>query len=299
MWRFVHITDPHLASTTDGRWNNEFLCTMMPDVMDCLRGDLARIAPDFLLATGDIMSRQTREAAFEARALMDSLGIPYFPLGGNHDFLSPDSRRWFMEAFGDLLPGGSPFYSFTHKNLHFCMLDAWWKGSNGNLSPTSQSLTDDAGMAETEDAEWAIPPHEAAWLEEQLQARADMPTVIGSHYPLIAIPHRQRRPGMMDAGGLDNGDLLVEALARHPQVKAVFSGHVHLHFIERNTHLTHVSTGALPEYPTEFREVRVYEDRMEVLTHGLSDPSFAERSRIPGREWTRGEEEDRRAVIPL
>ena len=58
-------------------------------------------------------------------------------------------------------------------------------------------------------------------------------------------------------------------------------------------------TSALPEYPSEYREVCVYADRLEVRTLGLSDGAFAERSLIPGKEWTRGEAEDREAVIPL
>ena len=97
MWRFVQLTDPHLASRRDGEWNNGFLCTMMPDVMACLRRDLAALAPEFILATGDICSHQTRAAMFEARDLMESLGIPYYPMGGNHDFVLEDSRDWFVE----------------------------------------------------------------------------------------------------------------------------------------------------------------------------------------------------------
>lgn len=59
--------------------------------MACLAKDLKALAPDFILATGDIVSKQTREAMFEARDLMDSLGIPYYPMGGNHDFVLQDS----------------------------------------------------------------------------------------------------------------------------------------------------------------------------------------------------------------
>ncbi len=72
-----------------------------------------------------------------------------------------------------------------------------------------------------------------------------------------------------------------------------------MHFIEVRDGITHVCTGALPEYPTEYRDICVYEDRMEVTTRGLSDASFAARSLIPGNEWTAGEPEDRTATISL
>ena len=99
MWRFVHLTDPHLGSQVDGEWNNKFLCTMMPEVMECVRKDLAEIKPDFILPTGDLASKQTREAMFEARDLMDALDTPYYPMGGNHDFVLEASRGWFLDAF--------------------------------------------------------------------------------------------------------------------------------------------------------------------------------------------------------
>ena len=106
MWRFVHLTDMHLGSATDGEWNNRFVCTMMPEVISCLRRDLAKINPDFLLVTGDIVSQQTRDATYAARDLLDSLHIPYYPAGGNHDFLTEETRAQFIEAFGAHLPDG-------------------------------------------------------------------------------------------------------------------------------------------------------------------------------------------------
>jgi hypothetical protein len=36
---------------------------------------------------------------------------------------------------------------------------------------------------------------------------------------------------------------------------------------------------------------------MEIQTLGLSDPEFATRSLIPGKNWTAGESEDRKVVI--
>ena len=82
MWRFVQISDQHLGSQIDGQWNNRFLCSMMPDVIRCLKRDLTGLQPEFILATGDLSSQQTRDAMFAARDLLDSLGFPYYPMGG-------------------------------------------------------------------------------------------------------------------------------------------------------------------------------------------------------------------------
>jgi len=299
MWRFVQLSDPHLGSTRDGEWNNRFLCTMMPDVMRCLRRDLKALTPDFLLVTGDIASRQTRDAVFAARDLLDALGLPYYPMGGNHDFVSEESRSWFLEAFEARLPDADTVYSFTHKGLHLCALDPWWKWSDDSLCPFSEKDVAKKLDVSPAGARWAVPPHQLAWLDEDLAAHAETPTIVASHYPVIPIPERMQRPGMKDAGHLDNGDMVAELLLRFPQVKAVLSGHVHMHFAESRDGLVHVVTGAMPEFPTEYRDVQVWDDRIEIRTCPLSDASFAARSLIDGRDWTAGEEQDRTLTIPL
>jgi len=271
---------------------------MMPEVVSCLRRDLAKLEPDFLLVTGDIVSHQSRDATYASRDLLDSLGIPYYPTGGNHDFLSEAARARFVEAFGAHLPDGDTVYSFTHKGLHFCILDPWWKWSDGTLCASSEQSVAEKIDFTLEGARWALPPHQFAWLESDLEEHTE-PTIIAMHYPAIPIPRRMHRPGMKDAGRLDNGDLLIELLLRFPQVKAIFSGHVHMNFIEPRNGLVHIVTSSLPEYPTEYRDVRVFADRLEISTLGLSDESFAARSLIPGHEWIAGERPDREAVIRL
>ena len=299
MWRFVQLSDPHLASQRDGIWNNRFLCTMMPDVMQCLAGDLAVLKPDFVLVTGDIASTQTREAMFEARDMMERLRVPYYPMGGNHDFVLPESREWFIEAFRDRLPEPRTYYSFTHKNLHFCVLDAWWMWSDGTLSEVSEASIAKNLDTSLKGARWAIPPHQFNWLAEDLRQNPRTPAVVAVHYPAFAIPARLHRPDFNDGGCLENRDLLLECLAGYPQVKAIFSGHVHLNFVARQNGIVQVVTGALPEFPTEYRDVQVFDDRMEVRTLGLSNPEFARLSLIPGKQWTAGDLEDRQVVIPL
>jgi 3',5'-cyclic AMP phosphodiesterase CpdA len=289
----------HLASMVDGEWNNRFLCTMMPDIITCLRRDLAQVKPDFLLITGDIASQHSRDAVFAARDLLDSLEIPYYPMGGNHDFVVENSRKWFIEAYVARLPKKETYYSFTHKGLHICALDPWWKWRDDSLCPLSEKSVENTVEVSTRGARWALPPHQLSWLEQDLTEHAKLPTIIALHCPLVPIPKRMHRPGFKDAGHLDNAPLALEIIRKHPNVKAVFAGHVHMHFIEQNDGLTHVTTGSMPEYPCEFREIIVNEHKMDVVTHKLSDSMFAERSLIPGKEWTKGEPQDRQVSITL
>lgn len=299
MWKFLQISDPHLSSKRDGVWNNRFLCSMMPDVWKCLKKDVAKLKPDFILATGDIVSQHSREAVFDARDMFDSLGIPYYPMGGNHDFYNMESRAWFIEAYAKHLPTPNTVYTFVHRNLRFCVLDPWCVWDDGELMPFPQPENVKRQETDLRDSRWALPPEQFVWLESVLEAFPKHPTCIALHYPPLAMPVRIRRPDYNDAGSLENGDLLVNVISHYPQVKAIFSGHVHTNAIVRRNGIVQISTSALPEYPIEFREVQVFRDRLEVITHGLSDPSFAEKSLIPGHDFTRGEEEDRSIAIPL
>ena len=244
LWRFVHLSDPHLGSTHDGEWNHRFLCTMMPEVVACLRRDLAALAPDFLLITGDVVSRQTHKAMQEARELLDSLEIPYYPMGGNHDFVLHDSRAWFLEAFAHRLPTYNTVYTFSHKGLRFCVLDAWWRWPDGALMPVAPQKARETMEEDLKGLYWALPPEQLTWLDAVLKAHAHETTVLAVHYPAIPIPARLRHPGLKDGGYLDNGHLLLQMTDRHPQVAAIFSGHVHLHFIEPAGRLVQVTTGA-------------------------------------------------------
>ena len=297
MWRFVHITDPHLASTRNGVWNNKFLCSMMPEVMACLKQDLKRLNPDFLLVTGDIVSHHTRDAVFEARDMLESLGFPYYPMGGNHDFYSMESRAWFLEAYAHRLPTPNTVYSFLHKGVRFCVLDPWWVWRDGSLMPIAEPDIVKKQEEDLRDTRWALPPEQFVWLESVLNAFPEQPTFIATHYPAMPPPEHFYQPDYNFAGSLENGELLAGVLSQYPQVKAVFSGHVHTNAITRDNGILHVCTSALPEYPVEFREVAVNEESVEIRTHSLSNPEFAKRSLIPSREYTCGTEADRRAVL--
>ena len=299
LWRFVQISDPHLGSETDGEWNNGFICTMMPDVIRCLKRDLEGLAPDFILATGDISSHQTRDAMFASRDLMDSLNVPYYPMGGNHDFVVKESRDWFIEAFHAQLPEKRTFYSFDHKNIHFVVLDPWWKWTDGTISEISELFVAKRQEKTLDAARWELPQEQMDWMKADLEAHAGQPCIVSCHYPAMTLPKRCEHPGLKNAGTLENGDEIIEVLRGYPQVKAYITGHMHMHIIEPDQGFTHVVTGALPEYPVEYRDIQVYEDRLEVHTCSLSDPSFSARSLLPGKSFTAGEACDRHAIIPL
>jgi 3',5'-cyclic AMP phosphodiesterase CpdA len=291
MWRFVLISDPHLGVLENGAVAGRDLSASMPDVLRCLRSDLARLNPEFLLVMGDISCCSSRDAVFAARDLLDSLKVPYYPMGGDRDFLVEAARGWFLDAFQAQLPVRDTVYSFTHKGLHICVLDPWWQWPDETLCPFAENGEPAGG--------WAIPPHQFDWLEDDLNVHKDAPTVVAMHYPAVPAPARLHPERLPHEPALHNGVLLTEVLANHRQVKAVFSGHARLHYAVQENGLIHVVTGPLSEFPMEFREVHVYDDRLEIHTRGLSDQTFAAHMKAPRDDWPTGESADREAVIPL
>jgi len=291
MWRFIQLSDPHLGSQIHSARNGRVESALIPAMVGCLRRDLSELQPDFLIVTGDIARPDSRDAVFAARDLMDSLGVPYYPMGGSSDFRYEHSREWFMEAFGAHLPNRAAHYSFTHKDVHVCVLDPWWRWTDGTLMPF--------GEDDVSPPCWVIPPEQFEWLEGDLLEHEEEATVVAVHPPSILPEPGTTQNRTVPPGHLENAKLLVERLTAHAQVRLVLSGGFHAHYIAREKGFTQVVTAALTEYPVEFRDIHVHEDRFEVHTKGLSNATFASQSMVHEKEWTRGTDEDRFAVIPL
>jgi 3',5'-cyclic AMP phosphodiesterase CpdA len=182
-------------------------------------------------------------------------------------------------------------YSFTHKEIHFCVLDPWWEWQDGSLMPFSDGH--DAAP------EWRIPPEQYDWLEADLTEHAGEATIIALHPPAILPENEALQESMARYGMLKNTHQFIRFLSAHAQVKLLLSGNVHAHYIARKQGLTQVVTGSLTEYPVEFRDVHVHEDRFEIQTRGLSNAAYASQSQARAAEWARGSERDRYAVIPF
>ncbi len=293
MWRFLQISDLHFGEAPYPHAINQSMHRQIPEIMHCLRKDARELEPDFLVATGDLANQKGCDPVFAARDLLDFLDLPYYPVGGDADFQEAESRTWFIDAYSGHLPLADTVYSFTHKNLHFCVLDPWRLWPDGSLAPIMPS-------DESREEVWALPPHQLRWLEDDLSSHQDFPTVVLVHYPVLPVPeHRGPCDDGKPRGRMVKEHLLLELLANHKQVKLILTGHSHYHSIRSHKGLIEINTGSLIEYPIEYRDFHVYEDRVEVYTLGLSNEAFAGESLIEGREWPRGRAEDRESVIPL
>lgn len=93
------------------------------------------LAPDFILDTGDLVSRYgagkqmlppslVAKRSAQAATILSRLEAPVFLVPGNHDFAFPWSRRAWSRNFGHLDAGACCDYSFNHGNCRFVSVDA-------------------------------------------------------------------------------------------------------------------------------------------------------------------------------
>jgi len=152
--------------------------------------------PDILLLTGDLTQDETPASYERLRQAVSALGIPTYWIPGNHDILSTMQPILQGTVF-------SPERAFQAGGWNVVLLDSVIpQHTAGKLSNT-----------------------ELAFLDQQLQAFPQMPSMVVLHHPpcLINSP-------WMDEIGLQNAEAFYEVLGRHPQVKIVLFGHIHQAF---------------------------------------------------------------------
>jgi 3',5'-cyclic-AMP phosphodiesterase len=154
--------------------------------------------PDAVLLSGDITEHATDVEYELAAELLAPLTMPLHLLAGNHD--DPDRMRAHLAAPGQ--PGEPLQYSIHVGSLRLVACDTTVRGQ-------------DAG---------ALGPERLAWLDNELAADRDTPTVLAMHHPPVLIGME-----VLDGIGLVEADRVAvgELVAANPQVKRIVSGHVH------------------------------------------------------------------------
>lgn len=154
--------------------------------------------PDAVLVSGDL-THDGGLAEFElARELLERLQVPLHVFPGNHD-----DRALLREAFELPGEGGETVnYSAEVGELRLVAFDSNVPGQDPGRY--------DAGQLR--------------WLDSELGAQPDRPTLLAMHHPPLATGIRE-----WDEINLEPGqrELLAEVVAQHPQLRAIVGGHLH------------------------------------------------------------------------
>ncbi|MGI9294458.1 MAG: phosphodiesterase [Pseudomonadales bacterium] len=192
----AQITDPHIKA--QGRLAYRKVNTAA-NLNRCVHHLLhLKRRPDIVLMTGDLTDFGRVEEYQLLRKLIAPLDMPVYVIPGNHD-----ERENFREAFKDhqYLPRtGDLRYVIEDYPLRMIGLDTTIPGKPGG----------------------ELCSNRLGWLDEQLRAEPDSPTLIFMHHPPVVSGIRH-----MDVQNCKNGDALGRLLRGHPQVFQILCGHVH------------------------------------------------------------------------
>jgi Icc protein len=188
----AQLTDPHIGAT----WGPG-------DPVGGLRAVIAsilRLRPgvDAVLISGDLADHASDSEYEQLAALVADLEVPVYVLAGNHD--DRDALRRHFDLTGEL---GTPLqYAVDLGSMRLIALDTTRPGHDGG----------------------ELNQERLAWLDAELAAVPDKPTLLAMHHPPLAtgIP-------AFDEIGLPVADqrALGEVVQRHPQALRLIAGHVH------------------------------------------------------------------------
>ena len=154
--------------------------------------------PDVVLATGDLVNDGVAAEYDHLADILSELEITLYAVPGNHD-----DRRLLRSSLAQVPRGGPDDridYVVEEYPLRLIGLDTTVPGDHGGESRLDQM----------------------DWLDRQLSAEPDRPTLIFQHHPPFATGI-----AWMDEVGLRHAERQAEVIERHPHVVAVVCGHVH------------------------------------------------------------------------
>jgi 3',5'-cyclic AMP phosphodiesterase CpdA len=198
----AQITDPHLRAEGIRLFGAVDTYGALKNAIDHLNaGDPGA---DAVIITGDLVHDGEAEDYAALTGLLQRLHAPVFAVPGNHD------RRELTRkalAFTGVIPDAGPIRFFADAGpVRLIGLDSLVEGrAHGHLGGD-----------------------QLAWLDGQLKAAPDRPTLVFVHHPPFATGI-----AFMDAIGLTDGDALAAVIGKHSHVGLIACGHVHRMIVSR------------------------------------------------------------------
>jgi 3',5'-cyclic-AMP phosphodiesterase len=192
----VQLSDPHIVEEGERLLGEIDTATFLREAVEHV--NRLDPPPDLVLLTGDLVNEGRPAQYAHLKSLLEALRAPFHLVPGNHD-LTHELRAVFPD----------------HVHGDEGRADGIIDGPLRIMTLDSSRFPEPGG---------SLSPEQLDWIDENLGAEPDVPTVVAVHHPPFAtgIAH-------MDAMALDAASAagLATVVAEHPQVERVLSGHLH------------------------------------------------------------------------
>ncbi len=149
--------------------------------------EVERLKPEFVITVGDMIEGYTEDSAaietewMEYLTLVEPLTMPIYYTPGNHDITTDYMERFYRRHIGD------PHCSFSHRGIHFIVLDnSRWDSSAALPHEQLEWLVSD--LSEHRDAAWTfVFCHKPFWYNTTAMGRADTLHRIFTSYGVDAV----------------------------------------------------------------------------------------------------------------
>ena len=236
--RFGVVSDPHYADKdmVINRYYRQSLDKMREAVDLFNKSDL-----DFVIELGDLKDMGEDRNPVDALRFLDEIeGVlqsfrgPVYHVLGNHDEDCLSKAEFLAHTSNPGSCNGKARYSFKSKGVLCIVLDG---NFNADMSDYERGNFDWTSA-------W-LPKDELGWLESELSAHPDTPTLIFIHQMLDRFSESSK------ALCVSNADEAVAILERNPQVLAVFQGHHHPGYYSFRNGIHYWTCGGMieSEYP--------------------------------------------------
>jgi predicted phosphodiesterase len=166
-----------------------------PEKFESIVKETELLKPGFVVHVGDMIHGYTYDPAVARREWkrfkkqIAPLSSPFYPTPGNHDVTTPEIEPVYGEIWGN----DKYYYSFNHDNIHFIVLDVFYRGKFNDISGD-----------------------QLEWFKKDLEKNKNADNIfISLHAPLHLSDKFDWNP--------------IHAMIKKYPVRAVFTGHSHIY----------------------------------------------------------------------
>lgn len=198
-------------------------------ILDLLLADLQAQHLDLVLHLGDLTcgsgfgmpDPMVAEAIQKVKASLEAVGCPVCIVPGNHDYALDPSLPNTEELLG-LTANQGTGHTFPQANLHIELIHTQGHTPAERAAAAQKAQTPVHGR---------VAPAELTRLEQALKAAAGLNVLVGCHQLLFPMSSWREPPAAQMQ--VANSSEVVQLLAQHGQVRAVFQGHTHAYDIHQ------------------------------------------------------------------